>query len=562
MQIYVDGSAVRLDKRHYIGQGGEGAVYCRGDTAYKIYQDPSKVIPVAKIQELAAIQDPRVIRPLKVITDRKGRPRGYTMRYCRAVYTLCQLFPRTFRDREGLDAKAVTHLVRELQEGIGGVHAAGVLLVDLNEMNFLVDRSFTSIYFIDADSYQTGSFPATALMESVRDRHMRHPHDFSILTDWFSFSIVSFQLFCGIHPFKGKHPKLKGLDARMQANVSVFSSDVRVPRSAYPVDSIPQRYRDWYRAVFEDGKRVAPPTDMGAVIVVVPDTRTIRGTEVLDIQEIFSFGTAIKGYWTSGQSYCLATSAGTVLDGHAVPAWGQEPVAVQYSPARKKAVAVCRDGQQLQLYCLQDRKVVPFAFEPTAIMQHDDRVYLKGRDNVYELVLTDAGQQVVATTQLACSCLEHATQMFPGVVVQNLLGSVHVSVFPVSGVTYQTMLKELDPYRIVDARYDRGVLMVVGEKSGRYDRLVFRFSYDHQQYDVRTVEDIVPTGLNFVVLDNDVVVLINESDQLEISLRDRGSTKIKIVEDPAVGGDVRLVRHQGQLGFYRGNVLYRMRLRR
>lgn len=554
MKVYVDGAEVRLAKRNYVGQGGEGAVYSKGTTAYKIYSDPRKMIPVGKIGELSAIQDNRIVRPLAVVKNRKGTPVGYTMQYCRTAYTLCQLFPRAFRDREGLDFQAVQHLVREMQEGIEGVHAARVLIVDLNEMNFLVTKDFGQLYFIDVDSYQTKSFPATALMESVRDRHMKGPRAFSRLTDWFAFAIVSFQLWCGIHPYKGKH-KLKGLDARMRANVSVFSSEVKVPKVAYPVDVIPQQYRDWYRAVLADGKRAAPPTEIGAVVMLVPDVKAITGTDLLDITEVLRGAAPIRGYWSSGQHYAVMSDT-VLLDGRRRPG-PRDVAAVAYSAMRSKAVAVHR-GVQLQN--LTDQQPIPFQLEPDALMAYDGRVYLKVRDGVHELLLTEVGTQVVASTRLACSVLEKATQLYPGVVLQNLLGTAHVSVFPASGQTYQSQVKELQGYRVVDARYDRRVLMVVGEKSGQYDRLVFRFDEQHQSYDVRIVEDVTPTGLNFVVLDSGVAVCLNEDEKLEVFQRSLAANRIKIVGDPVLG-NMTLVRHLGQLGFYRGNGLYRMSLK-
>ena len=56
-------------------------------------------------------------------------------------------------------------------------------------------------------------------MDSVRDRHAAGWNEG---TDWFSFALVSFQMFVGIHPYKGKHPALKTLDERMAQNVSVL----------------------------------------------------------------------------------------------------------------------------------------------------------------------------------------------------------------------------------------------------------------------------------------------------------------------------------------------------
>ena len=562
MQVYVNGQTVRLDKRHYLGQGGEGAVYARGATAYKIYADPKKMIPVAKIQELSVIKDKRIVKPVEVLTNAKGLPIGYTMACVKDGYALCQLFPRAFRERNGLDLGQITHLVRELQGGVHHVHQSKILLVDLNEMNFLVDKKFDDIFFIDADSYQTNSFPATALMESIRDRHMKGSRGFTELTDWFAFGVVSFQMFCGIHPFKGKHKQLKGLDARMQANVSVFNSSVRVPKAAYPVSIIPSEYRDWYRAVFEDGKRVAPPAQPGVVMMIVPDLREIIGTNLLDIVEVSSYShdqCVIRGVWDFGQHTTTVTDTFVWLNGHSIPEVGGTVTSVAYSPRRSKAVAVSWSNGGVELHNLTDRQSIPFPLKPSAMMAYDGRVYMQVRDNVYELVLADMGTDVVATTQLAATVLENATQMFPGVVIQDMLGTMVVTVFPKSGVTHNIMPDELKGYRVVDAKYDRGVLMVIGEKNGQYDRLVFRFT--DVLYDLRKVEDITPAGLNFVVLDSGVAVCMNEDEKLEIFKADRHSHKLSYLEDPVLGGDMMLARVKGQLHFCRGNKLYQMSMK-
>jgi len=565
MQVYVQGQSVRLDKQHYLGQGGEGSVYARGDTAYKIYSDPRKMIPVGKIQELSVIKDKRIVKPERVITNKGGSPIGYTMHCVRDGFALCQLFPRAFKERNQIDSKTITHLVRELQEGVTHVHQSNILIVDLNEMNFLVGKGFSALYFIDADSYQTHNFPATALMESIRDRHMKGSHAFTTLTDWFAFGIVSFQMFCGIHPFKGKHPTLKGFDERMRANVSVFNSSVSVPRAAYPVTVIPTAYRDWYRAVFEDGKRVPPPEQLGTVTVFVPDLRRITGTNLLEITEVGSYGgkqDTIRRVWCFGQQSVVASADSVWLNDHAIPGGTSATTAVAFSPRRNKAVGITKVNEVTSLYNLTDRVAIPFQLQPTDFMEYDGRVYLKVLGNVHELILTDAGTQVVASTKLAAAVLENATQLFPGVLIQNMLGSIQVSMFPKSGTTVQIEMQELSGYRVMDARYDRGVLMVIGERKGRYDRLVFRFDSLHQSYDRRRVKDITPAGLNFITLDSGVVVCLNEEDKLEVFRREKDQPKINYVEDPTLGGDMALVRLNGQLAFSQGNGLYRMQLKK
>ena len=185
---------ITLSQADFLAAGGEGMVYAKGQFAYKIQHDPKKMIPLAKIGELSAIQNPNVIRPLDVLLDGKNTPVGYSMRYIKKTVALAQLFPKAYRDREHLTPQMMLALVQKLQGLVVSVHQAGILIVDLNEMNFLVDEKHTEVYGIDTDSYQTKNFPATAIMDSIRDRHGK-PNHFNHGTDWFSFAITAFQMF-------------------------------------------------------------------------------------------------------------------------------------------------------------------------------------------------------------------------------------------------------------------------------------------------------------------------------------------------------------------------------
>ena len=245
MKVHVQGQGiVELGQREFVASGGEGQVFRRGHTAFKVYTDPKKSLPIGKITELARIADPHVVRPQALLVDpQTAAPIGYTMAYVERTMPLCQLFTRAFREREGLTPERMLDLVVSLRDLIGQVHAADVLIVDLNEMNFLVDQRYSQIYAIDVDSYQTRSYPATAIMPSVRDWSVKSSSGFSRDSDWFSFAILAFQLLVAIHPYKGKHPKVSGLEERMRGNLSAFDPSVTLPKGVYSVDQIPGALR-------------------------------------------------------------------------------------------------------------------------------------------------------------------------------------------------------------------------------------------------------------------------------------------------------------------------------
>ena len=258
MNIIVSGKNIRLGKSCFVAQGGEGSVYAKDGVAYKIYSDPKKMISESKINELSKLTLKNIIKPLDIITSNR-KPVGYTMKFLRNTFPLCQVFTKSFRTRHNIQQDTILNLVYKLRDLVEHVHSKKILIVDLNEMNFLVGNKFKTPYAIDVDSYQTQSFSATAIMESIRDRHCNGK--FTQGSDWFSFAILSFQLFVGIHPYKGKHPTVKTMDERMKLNISVLNKNVRIPKACQDLSVIPDKFMKWFKMVLEDGERIPPPVD-------------------------------------------------------------------------------------------------------------------------------------------------------------------------------------------------------------------------------------------------------------------------------------------------------------
>jgi len=292
------GRKVCIDDGDFKAQksGGQATVYLQGSTAYKIYSDPAGMVPPAKIRQLGMLADPRIVRPKEILLNQSSEPVGYSMDAVTESYVLCQLFPRAFRDRQGITPARVNDLVKQLAELTRHFHDRGFLVVDLNEMNYLLSKSLDTIYQIDVDSIQTPVFPASALMESVRDRHAQ-PNEFNTGTDWFAFAVVSFQMFVGIHPYKGIHPAIKSLDDRMTQNVSVLNPEVGVPAAVLPFAVIPDTYRQWYQAVLEEGCRIPPPEDWTLRSIRIPATQPVIAGQAFRIDTLFEVPAAIAGYY-------------------------------------------------------------------------------------------------------------------------------------------------------------------------------------------------------------------------------------------------------------------------
>ena len=550
----IGGGQVNLSKRDFVGSGGEGSVYVRGDTAYKIYADPKGMIPEGKIMELSGIVHRNVIRPQNILASSRNKPVGYTMRFVKGGMPICQLFTKSFKKRNSIEPRNILSIVQDMQNGLNSIHDADVLVVDLNEMNLLVKDS--EVYWIDVDSYETPHYPATAIMDSIRD--WRANGKWSKDTDWFSWGVVTFQLFTGIHPYKGKHASVKKMSDRMLQNLSVFNGQVNVPKMVPNFDVIPEAYRGWYRAVFEDGARVPPPKDLKAIVVVAAP-RHISSTDKIEIAELMSFDDDIVRYESIGgmdlvemgrSVVCLKGGKGTPVeckgDGFFGHMGDMTPLYARFD--RKQASVInLRTGVDVG------------AVQASSLMSYEGRFYTHFDDHVNELVMVKFGNDITISKQTVANVMPRATSLFDGVAIQNMLGTWYASVFPGSRRSHQARLSELDGYRIVDAKHDRRVLIVVGTKNGKYDKFVYRFGRDY----VRAVlfwkdEDVAYSGVNFVTLDNGICAHIDEVEDLVLFPSSPSDNGVKRISDPMLGGDMILFRRGNSVLFARGKQVFKL----
>jgi hypothetical protein len=570
MKVFVKGKhQVELKQSDYLGAGGEGTIYARGGTAYKLYHDPTKMIAPNKIQELSSLTQSNIIRPLDVLLDDKNTPIGYSMRHISTTNALCQTFTKAFRDRNKITNDTIVNLVQNMQQTVNHVHQHNVLIVDLNEMNFLIDDKFKEVYFIDVDSWQTPHYPATAIMESVRDRHCNGK--WTKETDWFSFGIVSFQMFVGIHPYKGKHPTLNGFDERMLANASVFRKDVTYPKVVLPFSVIPQNYLDWYKAVFEDGKRFPPPVDLVATIVLPVQVRKIVGTDNFEIKEVFSLPEEIIDYLNLGVRITQTTKGVYINEKIASHAAHNLEVVTSLTPKMNKVIlTTIQNGPKL--YNATDKEEIPFTGTMEQSYQYSGRLYYKTGGSLFEMNWLEHNK-IIPSPKLVANVHEQATKLYDGVAMQNLLGKHFATITPESGKSYTIALPEVSG-QVMDAKFDNNVLMVIASKAKKgakktgtqtldleYTRTAYRFSPDYSTHDLKqaVVKEFVP--LNFVVLDTGICCIINEDENVVLFRNKKDDPLVKIIDDPIVKGDLRLFKNGSQVVFADADTLYSLKLK-
>lgn len=556
MKLFVQGSGhpLSLGVNEFKSQGGEGEVYVAGGRAYKVYKDPARMIPLGKIKELAAISSAEIVKPEEVLIDKAGTPVGYGMQAVPPSFPLVKLFPQSFRQAHNLTPQDSLKLVQALQAGIRHVHAQRVLLVDINEMNFLIQSSdLHRAFFIDVDSYQTPHYPATAIMDSARD--WLAGNRFTEMSDWFSFALLAFNVWIGIHPYKGTHPSLRGVGAlkkRAEQRVSVLNPTVSVPATCLPFGVIPPAYRAWFHALFEDGKRLAPPDGPVEVIAVAPLPRISKAEFGQHLQAVLL--REVRGRVLEMYSDVTYTTEYLYAPGVEIPRGTFEHLVL--TPKQRRLVLV---NLQTDLTTSGLHKVAAFEilrggkYQPVqATLEADDiltvngRLILKVGSHLLEghWVESAAGAALRLAGNVVGNAMPNATVFYQGMAVQMMLGATHISLFPEPSTCVTLRVPELDSYRIVDARFERTVVQIVAEQQGTYKRFVLRLASRFAAYDVESIFDITatgPTDLNFVVLDSGTCVQVNEEGGLELFSEKPGvPVRRRVISDPGIDGALRL----------------------
>jgi hypothetical protein len=418
---------VVLDDRSFVAHGGQGRVWARGERAYKVPDDASTVIPAAKIAELARIVDPCVARPLALIEAEDRRATiGHTMRLVAHAVPWAQLVPRPSRARFGVDDRQALALVERLRERVLGLHAVGIAMVDLHGWNVLVDVRRREPWLVDLDGAQTPSFPATAIAAHIADPHAP-TGVFGPATDWFAFAITTFELLCGIHPYRGTHPRVQTLADRMRARLSVLSPDVRVPPSCTPVDSLPHVWQDWYRGVLEAGVREPPPSSSSP-----PSRKRLPNSRLPD-------------------GACGLVSIGSA-----------------------PRILVHDDRGALALFDPKDGTTRGLGVAANEVRVDAGRVLGRCGDRWVEVTLHGQPHAPWASLRVLARIAPWASALWPGCATQTLLGAVHLHVRTAGGVR-SVDLRELAGMRVVEAAADDASAVVLACDGATWHRISLRW---------------------------------------------------------------------------------------
>lgn len=517
IEITIDGIGKEtLTQKDYVATGGEGTVYQKGGTAYKIMLPGKNVIPKQKMQELSLIQSDNVLVPKRYILDSNGNPIGITMRYVQDIEFLCKLFNIGFRQKNGYTNDDAVQLVKAMQTVLHKIHDANNLVVDFNQMNFLVDgKSMKIPFFIDTDSYQTPSFPATALMESVRDR-TSPKGKFSIKTDWYSWGIVTFWIYIGTHPYRGSHPDYNNNEwctRRMDDGVSVFDKRVDMPANCYDFSVIPKAHLEWYKNVFVKGDRSIPPLLDNQIVIPA-------GIKVKDVAQFLTklmmkYDSPIRRVESIKNSRYVFTNNMLWKD--------STPIMKYYEKYDNVSMLACDESDPV-IVMLNDKKFTVYDWvnkltiheiEADDLMAFDGKVYTRSKNKLIEHSCSRIYDKIIHSVKEVADIFGSACKLYDGVVVQDIIGKARLAIRNEEGCFVNISVHELDGVRITDAKCVSHYCVVIGEKDGKVSRYVFNFSAGRSSYHTRKEEAGYGDSADFILKPNGLCVSPVTGDDLE-----------------------------------------------
>ncbi len=530
--------ALTLRTSDYITTGGEGSVYKKGDTVIKIYTDPKKMqnegMP-EKIRLLSRLAHEYIIEPKGLVMNKAGNPIGFYMAHA-AGEPLSRVFTNDFRTREAFGDDDVLVLADRMRNVCIFAHGKNALLVDPNELNWLValsKKDGPAPRAIDVDSWAIGKWKGTVIMPSIRDWHSRV---FDQRTDWYAWGIVTFQLFTGIHPYKGKLDGYKPgeMERRMKENASVFRPDIRLNSAVRDFACIPNRLLNWYVATFERGERTIPPSPFDIAHIPTPAIQTLRavvtGSGLLTYQKLLSgVGDPIIRIFTNG--IVLSKSGkllhlGTKREIGRTTSLDIEVVAVHggYVKVEKN------NGQFLFSFMngvsLQEQPL-SCPIQPHSIVWYEDRMFAVTEQGLSELVFRILGKPILSMGQ-TWGAMMNATRWYDGVGIQDAMGATYVIAPFEAASCAHIRVHELDGMKPINAKAgNRFIVIIAIDRSGRYHKIELTMDRVYKQYVFWKREKDSPE-LNTVILPKGVAAVIEEDGELNIYVPTNGAlNKIK-----------------------------------
>lgn len=189
------------------------------------------------------------------------------------------------------------------------------------------------------------------------------------------------------------------------------------------------------------------------------------------------------------------------------------------------------------------------------IMYKNGAIYSLHDGKIFEHSFKNFSGKTIHQNRFACNALDNATCFFDGVIFQDLIGKWHITLPYEKGRCLFNPVKELNGYRILEAKSEGHLCGVMAEKQGKYDRFLLTFDEKFSTYQCEKEEDVQYGPINLTVLPNGVCIMVTESE-VRIFKGDKG----KKISDSPLNVSTRLYNVSGNVRFIDQNKIYGIKM--
>jgi hypothetical protein len=556
----------------HIATGGEGSIYRLGNLAVKMYLDPLKMRQAGlpdKIKLLAKLAHPYIVGPRGLVLDQAGEAVGHYLPFVEKGHPLSLVFTNDFWSRESFDASKASALTLGMREVVEYAHQSNALLVDANELNWfaLVDGKVEP-RVIDVDSWAVGKWGASVIMPSIRDWNAS---TFNQETDWFAWGVVTFQIYTGIHPYKGTLAGFNRGDlvGRMKARASVFSPGIRLNAAVRDFASIPYALRSWYEAAFQKGERTKPPSPLDPAVSAAPEARTARmvtttGGGALVYEKILAttYDPVVKVFFCG----VALTRKGRLIDLASKQEIGRGSKDCEVVKTRRGWLVGAATG------CIEhidDRTLAPEALalhiECRRMFSYENRLFAVTERGLVEIKTNVFGDKVIASAGQTWGVMVNSTRWFEGVGVFDAIGAAYV-VVPFGNQSLLTCrLPELDKLTVVAGKAGNCFAAFTAvDKNGQYQKIELTFTRDYSAPPKVWQGPADSADLNLAVLPKGVCATISKDGELDIFVPSafvHTAAPMRRVEDSQIATDMALANWGDTVLFIQRGEVWTLKMR-
>jgi len=572
-EVVLDGRGpLTLRPNDHIATGGEGSIFKAGDTAIKIYTDPQKVIwndIEEKLKFFHSNQHPYIVAPQGRVTMPSGKTIGYFMKYVQGE-PIARVFTNDFRQRTNFNDQNASLLVERMREILMFAHSCNALLIDANELGYFVIMSQSKQpepRIIDVDCWVIGNNwpPTVPIMPSIRDWHTKKWNNG---TDWFAWGVVTFQVYTGIHPYKGTLDGFQrnDLEGRMKANASVFTQGIRLNRAVRDFSIIPGPLLDWYVATFQNTERTIPPSPFETGIVTARIARVMRVVTTASGMLVFD-----KLYSKADDRAIRIFPCGVVLL--------NSDKLVNLSNKREIGVAKSHDCELVRAQNgwlkadMNDRNIKFSHINETSLneqlltlnikghklIRYENRLFVVTDKGLTEVVLKILGNKPILSVGQTWGVMINSTRWFNGMGIQDTMGATYVIAPFGDNSCAQIRARELDSLKLVMAKAGHRFITVIGlDHNGVYQKIELTFNREYNNYKAWQGATDSP-DLNIAILPKGVCAAIVNDGELDIFVPTTGA--FNKVQDKLISTDMTLANLDNKVVYIQDGDVWSVRMK-